>query len=102
MSKKSWQMVKTPYERRFGEPLKGPIIPFGAMVENHLTSTQEQSRLQFGKKVLPWNIPRYVLLAVTNLEGSLVAVIEELENLAASEIHARRLNAREVLKSEKA
>ena len=25
---------ETPYERRFGEPLKGPIIPFGAMVEN--------------------------------------------------------------------
>ena len=27
---------KTPYERRFGEPLKGPIIPFGWMVEYHL------------------------------------------------------------------
>ena len=24
---------KTPYERLFGEPLKGSIIPFGAMVE---------------------------------------------------------------------
>ena len=24
---------KTPYERRFGEPLKGPIIPFGSLVE---------------------------------------------------------------------
>ena len=24
---------KTPYERRFGEPFKGPIIPFGSLVE---------------------------------------------------------------------
>ena len=23
---------KTPYERRFGEPFKGPIIPFGSLV----------------------------------------------------------------------
>ena len=26
---------KTPYERRFGEPLKGPIVPVGSMVEYH-------------------------------------------------------------------
>ena len=26
---------KTPYERRFGQPLKGPIIPFGSLVEYH-------------------------------------------------------------------
>ena len=24
---------KTPFERRFGKPLNGPVIPFGAMVE---------------------------------------------------------------------
>ena len=24
---------KTQYERRFGEPFKGPIIPFGSLVE---------------------------------------------------------------------
>ena len=24
---------KTPYERLLGKPLKGPVIPFGAMVE---------------------------------------------------------------------
>ena len=29
------QEVKTPYERRFGEPFKGPIIPFGALVGYH-------------------------------------------------------------------
>ena len=26
---------KTPYERRCGQPLKGPIIPFGSLVEYH-------------------------------------------------------------------
>ena len=29
---------KTPYERRFGKPLNGPVIPFGAMVEYHPVS----------------------------------------------------------------
>ena len=45
---------KTPYERRFGEPFKGPIIPCGAMIEYHPTSPKDQARIhQFGKKVLP-------------------------------------------------
>ena len=35
---------KTPYERRFGEPFIGPIIPFGAMVEYHPTSPKDQVR----------------------------------------------------------
>ena len=26
---------KTPYERRFRQPFKGPIIPFGSLVEYH-------------------------------------------------------------------
>ena len=44
---------KTPYERRFGEPFNGPIIPFGAVVEYYPISARDQSRLhQFGKKVL--------------------------------------------------
>ena len=34
---------KTPYERRFGEPPKGPIMPFGAVVEYHPIS-QKTSR----------------------------------------------------------
>ena len=45
---------KTPYERRFGMPFDGPVIPFGAMVEYHPISAKDQSRLhQFGAKVLP-------------------------------------------------
>ena len=27
---------KTPHERRFGEPFKGPIIPFGSLIEYYL------------------------------------------------------------------
>ena len=42
---------KTPYERRFGQPVGGPVIPFGSLVEYHLKT--DQSRIhQFGKKVL--------------------------------------------------
>ena len=45
---------KTPYERRFGQPFKGPIIPFGSLVEYHPITAQDQSRIhQFGKKVIP-------------------------------------------------
>ena len=32
-SKTSWEMGKTPYERRFGEPFGGPIILFGTLIE---------------------------------------------------------------------
>ena len=44
---------KTPYERRFGQPFKGPIIPFGSLVEYYPLTAKDQSRNhQFGKKVL--------------------------------------------------
>ena len=44
---------KTPYERRLGEPFKGPKIPFGAMVDSHPSSPKDQARIhQFGKKLL--------------------------------------------------
>ena len=34
---------KTPYERRFGKPFKGPIIPFGSLVEYYPISAKDQS-----------------------------------------------------------
>ena len=53
---------KTPYERRFGQPLKGPIIPFGSFVEYHPITAKDQSRIhQFGKKVLPGLFLGYAL-----------------------------------------
>ena len=33
---------KTPYDRRFGKPFIGPVIPFGAMVEYHPISAKDQ------------------------------------------------------------
>ena len=33
---------KTPHERRFGQPLEGPIIPFGSLVEYHPISAKDQ------------------------------------------------------------
>ena len=45
---------KTPNARRYGAPFKGPVIPFGAMVEYHPISAKDLSRLhQFGPTVLP-------------------------------------------------
>ena len=55
---------KTPYERRFGQPFKGPVIPFGSPVEHHLITAKDQSRMrQFGKKVLPGLFLGYALYA---------------------------------------
>ena len=61
---------KTPYERRFGQPFKGPIIPFGSLVEYHPFTAKDQSRIhQFGKEVLPGLFLGYASLRVVNLEG---------------------------------
>ena len=90
---------KTPYERRFGIPDNGPVIPFGAMVEYHPISAKDMSGLhQFGPKVLPGIFFSNVLYAKGIWKGDImVAHIEELEEMDASEIHAKRLNAKEVL-----
>ena len=43
--------AETLYQRRFGEPFKGTVVPFGSMVECHPISAKDLSRLhQFGKK----------------------------------------------------
>ena len=60
---------KTQCEKRFGEPFKGPKIPFGAMIEHHPISARDQSRIhQFGKKVLPGIFLGYEPVAGENLE----------------------------------
>ena len=87
---------KTPYERRFGQPFKGPIIPFGSLVEYHPITAKDQSRIhQFGKKVLPGLFLGYALYAGGIWKGDvLVADIEELETMDASEIYSKK-NQRE-------
>ena len=90
---------KTPYERRFGQPFKGPFIPFGSLVEYHPITAKDQSRIhQFGKKVLPGLFLGYALYAGGIWKGDvLVADLEELETMDASEIYSKRLNAKEVI-----
>ena len=61
---------KTPYERRFGQPFEGPVVPFGSLVEYHPTIAKDQSRIhQFGKKVLPGLFLGHALYAGRILEG---------------------------------
>ena len=90
---------KTPYERRFGQTLKRPIIPFGSLVEYHPTTAKDQSRIhQFGKKVLPGLFLGYALYVGGIWKGDvLVADLEELETMDVSEIYSKRLNAKEVI-----
>ena len=72
-------------------------IPFGAMVEYHPIA-KDQSRLhQFVWKVLPAIFLGYALIAGAIRKGEvLVADVGGLENMEASEIHLRRINAKEV------
>ena len=88
-----WSDGKTPNERRFGEPFKGPIIPFGSLVEYYPISSKDQSIIhQFGKKVLPRLFLGYALYAGGIWKGDkMVADIKELETMDASEIHSKRL-----------
>ena len=89
---------KTPYERRFGQPFNGPIIPFGSLVEYYPITAKDQSRIhQFGKKVLLGLFLGYALYAGGIWKGDImVADIEELEKMDAWDIYTKRLNAKEV------
>ena len=81
--------VKTPYERRVGETFKR-IIPFGSWLSIPFPA-KDQSRIhQFGKKVLPGLFLRYALCAGGLWKGDImVADIEELETMDASEIYSK-------------
>ena len=88
MSKTSQDFLadgKTPNGKRFGEPFKGPVIPFGAMVEYYPISVRDRSRLrQFGKKLSPGIFLGYALVAGEIWKGDiLVADLDELENTDA-------------------
>ena len=94
-----WSYGKSPYERQFGMPFNGPVTPFGAMVECHPISAKNISKLhQFDPEFLPGIFLGCVLYAEGIWKGDIMAAdIEELERMDASEIHARRLNAKEVV-----
>ena len=90
---------KTPYETRFGKPLKEPNIPFSSLVEYHPISAKDQARIhQFGKKSLPGLFLGYALYAEWMWKGDiLVADLEEMETMDASEIYSKRLTAKKVI-----
>ena len=83
---------KAPYERRFVEPFKGPIIPLGSLVEYYPISAKDQSRInQLGKKVSFGLFLGYALFAGGMWKGDImVADIEELETMDASEIYSKK------------
>ena len=88
---------KTPYERRFGKPFKGPIIPFGSLVEYHLNFCERPvATASVPFKSLTRKISRLCILRRIWKGDIMVADVEELEEMDASELHARRLNAKEV------
>ena len=61
---------KTPYERRFGQPFKGPIIPFGSLVEYHPINCEGSVKNpSIWKKSLTWIVPRIRSVRGGNLEG---------------------------------
>ena len=68
-------------------------------VEYYPVAAKDQSRIhQFGKKVLPGLFLGYALYAGGIWKGDiLVADIEELETMDASEIYSQRLNAKKVI-----
>ena len=87
----------------FGKPFEGPVIPFGSLIEYHPITAKDQSRIhQFGKKVLPGLFLGYALYAGGIWKGDvLIADLEELETMDASEIYSKRLNAKEVIFSQR-
>ena len=82
-----------------GSHFEGPIIPFGSLVEYYPLTVKDQSRIhQFGKKVLSGLFLGYALYAGGIWKGDvLIADLEELETMDASEIYSKRLNAKEVI-----
>ena len=98
-SQNYYLMGRRPMKDVLGNHFKGPIIPFGSLVECHPVTAKDQSRIhQFGKKVLPGLFLGYALYAGGIWKGDvLIADLEELETMDASEIYSKRLNAKEVI-----
>ena len=88
-----WSDGETHYERRLGVPFDGP------MVEYQPISAKDQSRIhQFERK---YYLYRSLDTPCTQYESGkgdlLVADIDELQQMDASEIYVKRLTAKEVL-----
>ena len=82
---------KTPYERRFGQPFKGLIIPF------ELRRISQESINLERKSYLDCSSDMHCTRGRIWKGDVLVADLEELETMDASEIYSKRLNAKEVI-----
>ena len=76
----------------------GPVIPFWSNGRILSISDKDLSRMhQFGPKVLPCIFPWMCVARGEIWKGDImVANIEEVEEMDASELHGKRLNAKEV------
>ena len=82
---------------------KGQQYLFGIIVECHPISPKDQGRIhQFGKKLLPGIFLGCELVAERMWKRDiLIADVEDLEKLDASNIYLRRIEAKEVLRVKK-
>jgi len=90
---------KTPYERRFGEPFNGPIIPFGAKLSYKPITSSDKKRLhQFGIKVLPGIFVGYSLRVGGGWTGALrILDWEDLEKAETiSDVKIKQFKAAEI------
>ena len=93
------RILRTLANEESGTIAENNPLTFGSLVGYYPISAKDQSRIhQFGKKVLPGLFLGYALYAGGMWKGDiLVADIEELETMDASEIYSKRLNAKEVI-----
>ena len=94
---------KTPYERRFGDHSKGQLY----LLEQWLNIIRRHRKIRrefinLGKKVLPGIFLGYELIAGGIWKGDmLIADLEDLEKLDASDFYPRGIKAKEVLITQK-
>ena len=95
----SYLMGKPSTRDVWGNHLKDRLFHLVHWLSITLFLSKNQSRIhQFGKKVLPGLFLGYALYAGGILKGDImVADIEELETMDASEIYSKKLNAKEVI-----
>ena len=90
---------QTAFEKRFEQPFKGPIIPFGAQIEYKPSQQTDIQRLhQFGKKMLAGIFIGYAQHTGGGWTGDLNIIDWQQVEFAtsSSEIHSKRFKAAEV------
>ena len=96
----TWDLLsdgQTPYERRLGMPFNGQGIPFVAMVTLFLRKTYRDNISSEQKCCQVYSSVMYCTRGWIWKRDLVIADIKEMEQVDASELHTRRLNAKEVL-----